>query len=142
MSIWFSIHAHVRLRPAVSAGELAATLAAIEELVPESTYPDPDSGSVTIETSHDMSHDTSEHLEVAVKALVRRFGDGQAVEVATKYEDDDRLTFFVGPKAAVIAALQADAAGRIRAIEQRLAAELAKLAEQPDGAFVETEGWW
>ena len=142
MSIWFSIHAHIRLRPDVGADELAATLEKIEELVPESTHPDRDSGSVTIETSHDMSHDTSEHLAAAVKDLVRTFGDGQAVEVETKYEDDDRLTFFVGPQAAVIAALQADAAGRSRAIEKRLAAELTKLAEQPAGAFVETEGWW
>ena len=142
MSIWFSIHANVKLRPDTDAEKLAAALAAIEELVPESTYPDPDSGSVTIETSHDMSHDTSEHLAAAVKDLVRTFGDGQAVEVETKYEDDDRLNFFVGPQAAVIAALQADAAGRSRAIAQRLAAELTKLAEQPAGAFVETEGWW
>jgi hypothetical protein len=142
MSIWFSIHATIQVQPGVDADKLASALAEIAELAPQSVYPDQDRGRVTIETSHDMSHGTAERLATAVKALARDFGDGQATEIETKYEDDDRLNFFVGRKAAVIATLRADAAGRIRAIEKQLAAELAKLAAQPADAFVETAGWW
>ena len=142
MSVWYSISAEFTLRPDADRHALAAAVAAYEEAtVPAVRIAD---DRVTVEAEGDMCRGTADDLRAGLVRLIRDFGDGAAVHIATRSSDDDDegpWHSYAGRKAAVLAALEQDLAWRLEALRAQYARELNLLADLPDDAFVETEGW-
>ncbi len=142
MTIWYSISAQFTLRPAADRVALAAAVAAYEEqTIPAVTIAD---DTVTVEVEGDMCRTTADDLCAGLVRLIRDFGDGEAVHIATRSSDDDdegAWHSYAGRKAAVLIALEQDLAWRLEELRTQYARELGLLAGAADDAFVETEGW-
>ena len=141
MTIWYSISAQFDLRPDADRAALTAAVAAYEEqTVPAVTI---EGHTFTVEAEGDMSRTTADDLYAGLVRLIRDFGAGAAVHIATRSSDDDEAAWhsYAGRKAAVLIALAQDLAWRLEELQAQHTRELALLAEMADDAFVETEGW-
>ncbi len=145
MSIWYSISTHFTLRPDADRQALADAVDAYRTIVPSMIVEL--GNTVWIEAEGDMSRHTADLLYAELVQLIRCFGTGEAVRVYTRTsDDDDELhVYYVGRKAAVLAALGDDLARRIEALRAGYACQVNSLADKADDAFVETvvetEGW-
>ena len=142
MSIWYSISAEFTLRPDTDRHALAAAVAEYEEATVPAVRIAYDT--VTVEAEGDICRGTADDLRAGLVRLIRDFGDGAAVHITTRSSDDDDegpWHSYAGRKAAVLTALEQDLAWRLEALRAQYARELNLLADVPDDAFVETEGW-
>lgn len=141
MTIWYSISAQFTLRPAADRPALAAAVAAYEaQTIPAVTI---EEDTITVAAEGDMCRTTADDLRTGLVRLIRDFGAGAAVHIATRSSDDDEAAWhsYAGRKAAVLIALEQDLAWRLEELRVQYARELDLLAGAADDAFVETEGW-
>jgi hypothetical protein len=142
MTIWYSISAQFTLRPDADRDALAAAVATYEEeTIPAVSIQD---DTVTVEAEGDMCRSTADDLRSGLVRLIRDFGSGEAVHITTRSSDDDDegpWHSYAGRKAAVLAALEQDLTWRLDELRAQYARELNLLADVPEDAFVETEGW-
>jgi hypothetical protein len=142
MTIWYSISAHFNLRPDGDRHALAAAVAEYEErTVPSVTIEDV---MIMVEAEGDMCRTTADDLRAGLIRLIRDFGTGEAVHITARSSDDDdegSWHSYAGRKSPVLTALEQDLAWRLDELRAQYARELNLLADVPDDAFVETEGW-
>lgn len=142
MTIWYSISAEFTLRADADRHALAAAVAAYEEqTIPAVTIAD---DTVTVEAEGDMCRTMADDLRAGLVRLIRDFGSGEAVHITTRSADDDDegpWHSYAGRKAPVLTALAQDLAWRLDELRAQYTREVNLLADVPDDAFVETEGW-
>lgn len=144
MSTWFGISTEFTLKPDVDPAALTAALAAYNTATRPAAARLVGAEIVRVETEGEMSHDTPDRLRAGLADLVARFGDGRPIKVQVVSESDyagQSYSYWLGPKAAVLTALEQDLAWRLEALRAQYARELNLLADRADDAFVETEGW-
>lgn len=142
MTIWYSISAEFTLRPDADRHALAAAVAEYEEAAVPAVHIEDDT--VTVEAEGDMCRGTADDLRAGLVRLIRDFGSGEAVHITTRSSDDNdegSWHSYAGRKAVVLTALAQDLAWRLDELRAQYARELNLLADVPDDAFVETEGW-